>query len=184
MLTTSTLHLLYVGANKAIIDGTYPVKVDEAVELAGYAVQITYGDHNPKTHIPGFLEYALSDWVALRFFVAHAASQNLFVPKIHRKDWKKVEKLILKQHEKLFRLKETVAKFRYIQKVRALDTYGITFFECQECIEKGKRQKWKPVLIGITKDKIMKVDHDTQELQGEWTWTQIARWVWTRLMNL
>jgi hypothetical protein len=108
---------------------------------------------------------------------------NLFVPKIHRKDWKKIEKLILKQHEKLFRLKETVAKFRYIQKVRALDTYGITFFECQECIEKGKRQKWKPVLIGITKDKIMKVDHETQEMQGEWTWTQIARWVCLLLLG-
>lgn len=153
-----TLHLLFVGANKAIIGGTYPVKVDEAIELAGYAVQITYGNHNPKVHIPGFLD------------------PMMFVPKNHRKDWKKIEKLILKEHEKYFTMKETTAKFRYIQKVRALDTYGITFFECQECVEKNKRQKWKPVLIGVTKDKIMKVDNETQELQGEWTWTQVARW--------
>lgn len=108
----------------------------------------------------------------------------MFLPRNLRKDWKKLEKLILKQHEKCFRTKETVAKFRYIQKVRALDTYGITFFECQECIEKkGGRQKWKPVLIGITKDKIMKVDFETQELHGEWTWTQIARWVCLIILN-
>jgi hypothetical protein len=99
------------------------------------------------------------------------------VPKNHRKDWKKIERLILKQHEKNYRMKEAVAKFRYTKKIRALDTYGITYFECNDIIEKGKKEKQIPILIGVHKNKVMKLDRKTKELKEEWSWTQIKQLV-------
>lgn len=52
-----TLHLLYVEANKAIIDGRYPVTRTDAKDFCALQMQIVYGDHDPNKHKPGFFEY-------------------------------------------------------------------------------------------------------------------------------
>lgn len=76
-------------------------------------------------------------------------------------------------------MKEMNAKYRYVQLVRSLKTYGITFFECKEKV-RGKR---KPitVYIGVTRDKIMKVEPETMKTIKEWSLEQMRRWVFSRL---
>jgi talin len=60
------------------------------------------------------------------------------VPKAFRKD-KNIVKEILRDHRKTVGMTDMNAKFRYVQLVRGLKTYGITFFECEQR-EKGKKK--------------------------------------------
>ena len=50
------LNLLYQQAKEAILNGTHPVRQDDAVQFAAYQVQVQFGDHRETTHKPGFLE--------------------------------------------------------------------------------------------------------------------------------
>ena len=54
-----SLHLLYIGAMKAIVNGDYPISRMEARDLAGIQMQVVYGDHDPKKHKPGWIEYEM-----------------------------------------------------------------------------------------------------------------------------
>lgn len=47
------------------------------------------------------------------------------------------------------------AKFRYVQLVRSLKSYGITYFECQQ--RSKNKKKVERVFLGITRSKILKV---------------------------
>eukprot|EP01125_Pyxidicula_operculata_P006605 TRINITY_DN227_c1_g1_i1.p1 TRINITY_DN227_c1_g1~~TRINITY_DN227_c1_g1_i1.p1 ORF type:complete len:2471 (-),score=884.91 TRINITY_DN227_c1_g1_i1:132-7544(-) len=150
-----TLHLLYVEANKSIIEGKYPVTRGDAKDFAALQMQIVYGDHDPNKHKPGFYD------------------KNSFLPKQYRKD-DKLEKEILRDHKKLVGMKEMNAKYRYVQLVRSLKTYGITFFDCKEK-PRGKK-KGARVFIGVTREKICKVDPETMQTVKEWTIEQMRRW--------
>src|SRR5690606_6234118 len=120
-----TLHLLYVEANKAIIEGRYPVGRTDAKDFAAIQMQIVYGDHDVNKHKPGFFECAVSPSSA----VLTVPSVDKFLPPQFRKD-KKITPDILQDHRKLAGMKEMNAKYRYVQLVRSLKTYGITFFDC------------------------------------------------------
>jgi hypothetical protein len=48
-----------------------------------------------------------------------------------KKEAKNIEKDALNEHKKLSALTEQNAKFRYVQKVRGLRTYGVSFFTAQ-----------------------------------------------------
>jgi talin len=84
------------------------------------------------------------------FSIAH------YIPVPWHKEGRRMEKEIYAEHKKLTSLSEVNAKFRYVQKVRSLRTYGITFYECFEKVPGKKKEKWVPVLIGITRDRIMR----------------------------
>lgn len=49
------LNLLYQQAKEAILDGTHPVRMDDAVQFAALQAQIQFGDHKD-THKPGLFE--------------------------------------------------------------------------------------------------------------------------------
>ena len=50
------LNLLYEQARAAILDGTHPVTMDNAVQFAAYDLQIKYGDYRESSHRSGALE--------------------------------------------------------------------------------------------------------------------------------
>ena len=50
------LNLLYEQAKEAILDGTHPVRMEDAVQFAALQSQIQFGDHRDATHRPGILE--------------------------------------------------------------------------------------------------------------------------------
>lgn len=153
------LHLIYVQASNAVITGKYdPLSRQDTVELAVRQVQATHGNHDPNKHKPGFLDL------------------NKIVPLMWRKD-KKLEKDILKEHQKLVGTSDIQAKFRYVQIVRSLKTYGITFFDCMEQ-PKGKK-KGERMLLGITRDKIVRMNFETREIFKEWPIEQLRRWAAT-----
>ncbi|CAL8095916.1 unnamed protein product [Calicophoron daubneyi] len=149
------LNLLFVQLKEAILNGTHPISLDQAMDLAALQCQAEIGvftpekaKHNPidlKEHLPK--EYA----------------------KV-----KGVEKRIQERHKKLGDFDEREAKLRYVQLCRSLPTYGITFFLIKEKL-KGKN-KLVPRLFGVSKESIMRVDEKTKEILETWPLTHIRRW--------
>jgi talin len=149
------LHYSYVQAKNRIITGKYPCQRGEAIALAALQVQVTYGNFDPNKHKPGFLkliEYMAPQW-----------QKN-----------KNIEKDIFQEHKKFTGMTDIQAKYRYLQVVKSLKTYGITFFEVREKL-RGKNKLVK-ILLGITRDKIIKADFETKEPMREWELTQMRRW--------
>lgn len=87
---------------------------------------------------------------------------------------KNIEKDIFQEHKKFTGMTDIQAKYRYLQVVKSLKTYGITFFEVREKL-RGKNKLVK-ILLGITRDKIIKADFETKEPMREWELTQMRRW--------
>jgi len=150
-----SLHLLYVGAQKNIVDGEYPVTRNDARDFAAIQMQVVYGDHDPTKHKEGWIDV------------------NQFFPPAYRKD-KKLEKEVYTEHRKLVGTKDMNAKYRYVQLVRSLKSYGITYFKCKQKIKDKK--KFEDVLIGVTRSNILKVDPKTMSTVREWDWSQMRRW--------
>ncbi|CAL8103548.1 unnamed protein product [Calicophoron daubneyi] len=149
------LNLLYVQLKDAILKGTHPVSMEEAIQLAAMQCQVQFGDYVPEKFKPNFLD--LKD----------------FLPKEYAKI-RSLEKKIFQQHAELTGLSEVEAKVRYCQFCRSLKTYGITFFLVKERI-KGKN-KLIPRLLGVSKDSVIRLDEKTKEVLKIWPLTSISRW--------
>ena len=53
------LNLLYEQAKEAILEGTHPVRLEDAIQFAALQVQIQFGDHKEDKHKVGML----AEWV-------------------------------------------------------------------------------------------------------------------------
>ena len=49
------LNLLYEQAKEAILEGTHPVRLEDAIQFAALQVQIQFGDHKEDKHKVGML---------------------------------------------------------------------------------------------------------------------------------
>eukprot|EP01129_Flabellula_baltica_P013584 TRINITY_DN6336_c0_g1_i1.p1 TRINITY_DN6336_c0_g1~~TRINITY_DN6336_c0_g1_i1.p1 ORF type:complete len:2441 (-),score=740.57 TRINITY_DN6336_c0_g1_i1:26-7348(-) len=153
------VNFIYVQSNEDILTSKYPTTKEEAVQLAALQVQIQHGNHNPSRHKSKFLK--LSEYLPAQY------AKN-----------KSLEGEIYSEHRKLVGLNEVNAKFRYIQLVRGLSTYGITFFQCKE---RGKKKgKLQTVLIGIAKDRILRMDYETKEIIEEDPLVHLKQWAAAR----
>ncbi|XP_054725014.1 talin-1-like isoform X2 [Uloborus diversus] len=148
------LNLLYVQARDAIINGTHPVTVDQAVQFAAIQCQIQFGDHVETKHKPGFLDL------------------KEFLPKDYYK-MKGIEKKVFAEHKKYSGNNELEAKVKYVSSARSLKTYGVTFFLVKEKM-KGKN-KLVPKLLGVTKDSVLRLDEKTKEILKTWPLTSVKR---------
>lgn len=149
------LNLLYVQSRDAILNGTHPVSIEEAIQFAGLQCQVQFGDHVEAKHRPGFLDL------------------KEFLPREYVKT-KGIEKKIFVEHKKYAGLAEIEAKVKYTHLCRSLKTYGITFFLVKEKM-KGKN-KLVPRLLGITKESVVRVDEKTKEIMKTWPLTTVRRW--------
>lgn len=50
------LNLLYEQTREAILDGTHPVRQEDAIEFAALQIQIQFGDHRETCHKLGTFE--------------------------------------------------------------------------------------------------------------------------------
>ncbi|THD23639.1 Talin-1 [Fasciola hepatica] len=149
------LNLLYIQLKEAIINGTHPISLEQAIRLAALQCQAEMG-----------------------VLTAEKAKYNSIDLKEHLpKEYAKVkgvEKRIQERHKKLGDFDEKEAKLQYIQLCRSLPTYGITFFLIKEKL-KG-RNKLVPRLFGVSKESVMRVDEKTKEILETWPLTRIRRW--------
>ncbi|XP_050433200.1 talin-1 [Adelges cooleyi] len=149
------LSLLYVETRDAILKGTHPVTEPLAVQLAGIQTHIQFGNHDELKHRPPLLDL------------------KEFLPQSYIK-LKGIEKKIFLEHKKYIDLPELEAKVLYTRTVRALPTYGVTFFLVKEEM-KGKN-KLVPRLLGVTKDSVLRLDEKSKEVLQTWPLTSVRRW--------
>jgi talin len=148
------LHLLFSQCKDAIVDGTYPTQRGEAKDLAALQLQIEQQDFNAARHKPGSVKLIEC------------------MPAVHLKD-SAMERDVFAEWRKLVGMTEVNAKFRYVQLCRSLKTYGITSFDVKF---KDKKKKMVPMKIGVTRDSILKMDSETNEVTQTYPLTHLRRW--------
>lgn len=149
------LNLLYEQAREAILDGTHPVRQEDAVQFAALQVQVQLGDHKEQSHKPGMLD--LKEYLPQSYMRVN-----------------KIEKKIFQEHEQLRGTPEVDAKVKYVKLARGLPTFGVHFFLVKEKM-KGKN-RLVPRLLGITKESVLRLDEKTKEILKTWPLTTVRRW--------
>jgi talin len=61
---------------------------------------------------------------------------------------------------------------RYVQLCRSLKTYGITCFNVKE----KKKKKLCPILLGVTRHAILRMDAETKEVMKEFPLPHLKQW--------
>merc|ERR1719239_415138 len=141
------LNLLYEQAKEAILEGTHPVRLEDAIQFA---------DHKEDKHKVGMLA-DLKEFLPLGFMKV-----------------KNVEKKIFGDHKALMGTSEIDSKYKYVKLARGLPTFGVHFFLVKEK-QKG-RNKLVPRLLGVTKDSVLRLDEKTKEILKTWPLTTVRRW--------
>jgi len=145
------LQLNFVQANNSIIEGDYPCTKKEAVLFAALQAQVTFGNHDPTKHVVGWLP------------------KDKFLPGKWRKE-KDIDIDIISEHKKLYGMNTQAAKYRYYQAMRALRSFGITFFDGKEIYtvddkkNKGKsKTKNRDIKLGVSRYEIVLLEAETNE---------------------
>jgi len=145
------LQLNYVQATNAIVEGDYPCTRKEAVLFAALQAQVTFGNHDPQKHVVGWLP------------------KDTFLPLKWRKE-KAIEEDIIVEHKKLYGMNAQAAKYRYYQAMRALRSFGISFFDGKEIYQiedkknKGKQKtKNRDIKLGVSRYEIVLLEAETNE---------------------
>ena len=150
------LHLLFEQCRESILTGNAVCSFEEAIELAAYQLHLTHGDYDPASPP----EFALDE----------------YMPPEYRR-LKKAKRLIIDAYAACVGTNMEQAKYQYVSVCRGLKTYGVTFFTATEAITSKKS---RPVLIGISKERIMKFDGKSKKILAEWPLTYIRRCASTR----
>lgn len=103
------LNLLYQQAKEAILNGTHPVRMEDAVQFAAFQCQVQFGDHRETTHKTGFLD--LKEFLPQSYIRAN-----------------RIEKKIFQEHKAIQGASEIEAKQKYVKLARGLPTFGVHFF--------------------------------------------------------
>ncbi|XP_076443895.1 band 4.1-like protein 4 isoform X3 [Babylonia areolata] len=98
-----TRYLFFLQVKQDILQGRLPVTFDEAAELCAYAVQSELGDFDPRQHTEGYV------------------SEFCFIPnQTEELEWR-----IAALHRRMGGLVPMMAEYRYLDKVKWLDMYGV-----------------------------------------------------------
>ena len=105
----------YIQAIADVQSGNYPCSKTDALELAAYQMQLTYGDHDSKIHVAGFLKDKIAGLIPAPLLKSETKLE----------EW---EALIYQDHAKLIGMKKEDARIAYLMRVRQWNFYGGTFW--------------------------------------------------------
>eukprot|EP01130_Rhizamoeba_saxonica_P013799 TRINITY_DN5926_c0_g1_i1.p1 TRINITY_DN5926_c0_g1~~TRINITY_DN5926_c0_g1_i1.p1 ORF type:complete len:2517 (-),score=746.62 TRINITY_DN5926_c0_g1_i1:47-7120(-) len=152
------LNMLFIEMRAMIMDEMIKgVTRGDIVDMGAMYMQILYGDHDVNRHKAKYID------------------KSDFFPISYKKHWKKLEAEVLQKHKNLVGTSEIQAKYRYVQLVRAQKWYGTAFFLVKQ-IPTTRHGKIQRMWIGVTKDAVIRVDHDSDRTLNTWNLTHIARW--------
>jgi len=154
--------LVYIQAVSDVINSQYNVSIDDALKLSGLQVQVVYGDHNPTTHIKGFL----TNNKDIQNFVPKA----LF-PSKKPQEW---ENLILREHAKHRGTSQEDARGEYINICKSFPLWGTTFYP--PCKSLNNKNLPGRVIIGVNFEGIRLLKVRTKEIISEHLYTEICSW--------
>lgn len=136
--------------------------MDDALILAGLQVQVTYGDHNPSTHVVGFLAHNLHNFIPKQLF-----------PQKPAKEW---ESLIFKAHAKTTGKSADDAKGEYLDIVKLWPYYGTTFYPPCKTVSSGRAKLPSKVVIGVNAEGILLLKARDKELISTHPFTEVCSW--------
>lgn len=154
--------LVYIQAVHDVITSVYNVTQEEALKLAGLQVQVVYGDHNPATHVPGFLtnNKDIQNFVPTELFAQRKPIA-----------W---EEAILKEHAKHKGVHPDEARSLYLNICKAFPLYGMTLFP--PCKSSNNKNLPSRVIIGVNFEGIHLLKVRNKEPISDHLYTEICSW--------
>lgn len=149
------VNLVYSQIRDMVIDGQIPCTLNEACQLAAFQCQVEKGNYDSEKHD--------GESLALKEIVPSEYRSN-----------KNMEGFVIREYQKLANLDDLNAKYRYIQLCRSIKTYGITFFSVKEEM-RNKKGKF-PILLGVSRDSVLRVDPVSKEILKRWPISNLRRW--------
>jgi len=159
-------NLLYIQAVYNVINSIYPCPSKDpektAILLGGLQLHIVYGEHNNKTHVPGFLPQH-----DLRNFVP----KDLYSSK-KPLEW---ESALFKEHARHKNRAKEEAQTKYLEKVKKWRFYGTTFYPPCKTTNSGRRLPSK-VIIGVNAEGILLLKPKDKSEIARHPFTEICSW--------
>jgi hypothetical protein len=154
--------LVYIQAVHDVITSVYNVTQEEALKLAGLQVQVVYGDHNPATHVVGFLtnNKDIQNFVPVELF-----------PQRKPAAW---EEAILKEHAKHRGVHPDEARTLYLNICKAFPLYGMTLFP--PCKSSNNKNLPSRVIIGVNFEGVHLLKVRNKEPISDHLYTEICSW--------
>lgn len=160
------LHYVYTECKNAVINGEMPCSLEEAIELVSMQMQIEQGDIFKSYTGPDGKTYYEADPDPQKVGI----DERQFFPPMYRE--KSYKNIIIENWKRLIKTSDLDGKLRYVQMVRSLKTFGITFFNV---VEHPTAKKNVPGFLGITRSAILRMDANKAIIQ-EWPLKIIKRW--------
>ncbi|VDP68442.1 unnamed protein product [Echinostoma caproni] len=153
------LNLLYVQLKDAILKGTHPVSLEEAIHLAAIQCQVQFGDYVPEKFKPNFLEIRIKQCSACKPDIN--VVQNL-------------RAYLLSS----FAMNDSMACQLTSRPIIIVECEWVEIdYEANTDFERIKgKNKLIPRLLGVTKDSVIRLDEKTKEVLKIWPLTSISRW--------
>ena len=157
------LHLLYIEANKMVLEGSLPTERNEAVDLAALMCLIVFKKYDPE-------RCNKKGWLDPVKFLPPAYHKKKLLPEM--------EKDVRREFMKHSGMTEPNAKYRYVQLCRSLPTWGMTHYLVQEKVVSGKngqKVEWVDVRLAVLRDSIIVMDPVTFKILKSWELEKIKR---------
>eukprot|EP01112_Ceratiomyxa_fruticulosa_P011917 TRINITY_DN3279_c0_g2_i1.p1 TRINITY_DN3279_c0_g2~~TRINITY_DN3279_c0_g2_i1.p1 ORF type:complete len:824 (+),score=138.28 TRINITY_DN3279_c0_g2_i1:170-2641(+) len=153
------IHLIYMHVHYNIVNGWFSCTEAQALRLASYELQASYGDYNPALHKPGFL-----DVIGLSQFLPpeYRPSENLSLS--HH-----TQARLFAMHSQYRGISKQEAEQRYIEIAEQLPTYGITFF-------KVTHETNGPLYLGIAEEGAYTFSLAQREMMDFYPFSQLKGW--------
>lgn len=148
------LNFVYTQSSGRVRDGTYPCKADEAVQLAAVELQVEVGNFVPAHHNE-----------------AYVRGKGVLPKQFQGKN---LEGAVLKEWAKMVNTTTINAKYKYVTTVRQLPTFGITLWTVREKVP--KKRKLQEVLLGLTRDAVVRIDKETKVVLSSFPLKHVRRW--------
>jgi len=139
----------------AVLSGTNPCPLESAVKLVALQCQVRFGDYESPEILENF------NWD--EYLSPENSAQS-----------KKISNDVLFSYRSLNGVKTREAKAMYISEASKLKTHGYTFLQVEK---KDQQGIFRPILLGISKKKMVLLDPITKEVVDQHQLTELVQWI-------
>ena len=157
-MSHDALHMYFVQGWYNLVMRYYPCPEKEALHLAAYIVQATFGGNDTSFFTPGFL----------------GSSLGRFVPAdlLNTRDSAYLEARILQEHADMVQLTRVEAKRRFLEHIRKWPIYGASFFKAVQ-ISRVSKSAPEEVYVAVNEWGLFVCDGATREVKKSFELTEI-----------
>lgn len=151
------VHLAYVQSREELMSGIHPITKEECAMFGGLQAIMEHGTFNEQQYKAGRTPITLKAWVPAKFVNSS------------------MEKDVLHQWKEFGNMTAETARYRFMQVMQTLRTYGYNLYPVQ-VPDSSKKGKSTTVVLGINDKKIVRMSEDCKAVIKDIEFTHLKKW--------